>query len=81
MVPAQHRSPDIGGELAVDQVVVDGRSRTPVPAPPTSADGAGPSVVLTDPPHGPVTHRLAGGVSLVGEVAVAELRVLPVSVA
>src|SRR5690625_3045413 len=45
-----------------------------------SADGAGPATGRADPPSGSPAHLLARILGFVGEVAVAELRVLPVGV-
>ncbi|MFE3776490.1 hypothetical protein ACFXPG_44890, partial [Streptomyces sp. NPDC059122] len=51
-----------------------------LPAAPALAEGTPPAVVPADPPGRPLGHRLTGGVGLVEEEAVSELRVVAVSV-
>src|SRR5699024_6207787 len=63
-----------------DEIVVHRRPGFAVPDAALLADGAPPAAGRADPPRGPPTHRFTGDVSLVGEVAVAELRILTVCV-
>src|SRR5699024_9104422 len=51
-----------------------------VPTPAILADGAGPAADRADSPRGTPAHLLASGLGFIGEVAVAELGVLPVGV-
>src|SRR5699024_4543785 len=69
-----------GGEVPLDEIVVHWRSGLAVPTPAFLADGAGPAAGGADSPGGPPAHLLACGLGFVGEVAVAELGVLPVGV-
>src|SRR5699024_5330763 len=70
----------IGGEVPLDQVIVDGRAGFAVSAASASGDAAGPAIGRTDPPCGASAHRLAVLPGLVGQVAIAELWVLPVGI-
>ena len=69
----------VGGEDAVDKVIVDRRSRLLSPAL-LLAERAPPSVVAADPPSGAVGHRRSGAAGFIGEEAVPELRVISVRV-
>src|SRR5258707_14821294 len=69
----------IGSEVALDEIVMHWwpglagfaallAERTPQP------------MLSTDPPHGPLSHRLTGGARLLDQVAVPELRGIAVGV-
>ncbi|MEY9997361.1 hypothetical protein ABIE67_009480 [Streptomyces sp. V4I8] len=71
----------VGGEDAPHSIVVDRRPGLGVLAATASlSKRAPPAVVPADPPGGPLGHHLARGAGLVDKEAVAELRVVAVSV-
>jgi hypothetical protein len=69
-----------GGEVALDQVVVDRRAGLLALPALLLAEGAPPAVVRTDPPRRPLRHQHAGVAGLVDQKPVTELRVVAVGV-
>ena len=71
----------LGTELALDEIIMHGRS-WPVVLPASSPlpEHTPPAPLSTDPPRGPVRHRLACLPGFVGEEPMPELRVIQVRV-
>lgn len=71
----------VGGDIALDPVIVDRRPGLGVlAAAPSPAERTPPAVVPADPPGGPLGHRLTSGTGLVEEEPVAELGIVAVRV-
>src|SRR6185295_19020699 len=69
----------IGGEVTLDQIIVDRWPDLAILAA-LLPECAPPAVLGTDPPRGSFGHLLAGIAGLLDQVAVAELRIVAVSV-
>ena len=70
----------LGGEVALDQIIVDWWSRSSAVTTSLLAEHRPPGVVAADPPRGPLGHRLTHGGGFPGEESVAEFRVLAVGI-
>ena len=70
----------IGGEVALDQVIVDRWSRTLAVLAALLPQHGQPLVVWADPPRGPLAHLFTGLAGFAEEEPVAELGVIAVGI-